>query len=58
MSANALALKIMESGLDFGSKKIVYNDLGYFFGLWTEDDYKNFKESTKSFSRVEKEIWL
>ena len=57
MSANALALKIIEKGLGFNSEKALHHDLDYLSGSWSSEEEKDFKRKIKSFEKIDKELW-
>ncbi len=57
MSANALALRIIEKELGFKTKKHRHHDLDHLSGSWSDKDVENFKNETKSFDEIEKEMW-
>jgi len=57
MSVNALALKMIESGLGLSCEKIVYHDLDHLAGTWSSEEGKAFKKNTKSFEKIDKEMW-
>ncbi len=57
-SVNVLILKMIERGLGFSHEKIVYHDLDHLAGTWSAADEQAFKENTKEFEQVDKELWL
>jgi hypothetical protein len=56
-SVNALVLKMVERGLGFSYEKPIYRDLDHLAGSWSATEEKVFKESTKSFEQIDKELW-
>jgi hypothetical protein len=56
-SVNVLILKIIERELGLSSKKNLYHDLDSLAGTWSSTEEKSFKEDTKSFEQIDKEIW-
>lgn len=57
MSVNALALKMIEKGLGFTYEKFLYHDLDFLSGTWSAKDEKTFIENTKSFEKIDEELW-
>lgn len=57
VSVNTLILKIVEKGLGFSYEKTIYHDLDYLAGSWSSSEEKAFKEHTKSFEKIDKELW-
>ena len=60
ISINSLILLTIERGLGIThqTKKNVFHDLDHLAGTWSDKDKKNFDENTKSFEKVDKELWL
>ena len=56
-SVNALILKMVERGLGFSCEKISYHDLDHLAGTWSSAEEKTFKENTKQFEKIDKELW-
>lgn len=58
-SVNVLILKFVEYGLGVSSevKRPVYHDLDHLAGSWTSAEEKAFKEKTKHFEQIDKELW-
>jgi Trm5-related predicted tRNA methylase len=57
MSVNALALKMIEQGLGLSHERFVYHDLDHLAGSWSSEEEKAFKKDTKSFEKIDKEMW-
>lgn len=59
ISVNSLILQIIENDLGFShtKKKAVFHDLDYLAGTWSDKDLKMFEENTKSFEKIDKELW-
>lgn len=57
MSVNALVLKIIKKGLGFNPERTVYHDLDHLSGSWSSEDEAAFKEHTKAFEQIDKELW-
>jgi hypothetical protein len=60
ISVNSLILLIIERGLGVApqTKKNVFHDLDYLAGTWSDKDKKTFDDGTKSFEKIDKELWL
>lgn len=56
-SVNVLILKILERGLGFSTEKVTYHDLDHLAGTWSSAEAKAFKENTKDFEKIDKELW-
>jgi hypothetical protein len=56
-SVNALILKMIERGLGFSCKKTSYHDLDHLAGSWSAAEEKSFKENTKQFEKLDKQLW-
>lgn len=56
-SVNILILQMIERGLGLKTRRVKYHDLDHLIGTWTSDDAKQFKESTKQFEKIDKELW-
>jgi len=57
MSVNALVLKMLEQGSSLFHEKFVYHDLDHLAGSWSSNEEKAFKKDTKSFEKIDKEMW-
>ncbi len=57
ISVNTLMLKMIERGLGLTDEKTTHHDLDHLAGTWTANDEKEFKESTASFEKIDKELW-
>lgn len=59
ISVNSLILMIVERGLGIPDKqqRAVFHDLDYLAGTWSEQDKKTFDDHTKSFEKIDGEIW-
>lgn len=60
ISINSLILQIIEQslGIAHSPKKVVFHDLDYLAGTWSQKDQKEFSENIKSFENIDKELWL
>ena len=57
MSVNALVLKMIERGLGFTQEKHIHRDLDHLAGSWSTEEEKTFNENTKSFEKIDKDLW-
>lgn len=59
ISINLLILSCIELSLGYSHKvkKPTYHDLDHLAGTWGEEDAKAFKESTKYFEKIDKDLW-
>jgi len=59
VSVNSLILKSIENSFHIAKpqKKIIHHDLDHLAGTWTEKDKKDFDDKTKSFERIDQELW-
>lgn len=59
LSINSLILRIIEQklGVSQETKKTVYHELDYLAGTWDDEDKKEFEENTKSFEKIDSELW-
>lgn len=59
ISVNSLILEILKQGLGVAhpTKKAVFHDLDHLAGTWSDKDKKAFDDSTKSFEKLDKELW-
>ena len=57
MSVNALALKMIEKSLGLSHEKFVNHDLDHLAGSWTSQEAETFNNDTKSFNKIDKEMW-
>lgn len=60
ISVNSLILQIIEQsmGITHRVKRTVFHDLDDLAGTWSHEDKKTFDEKTKSFEKIDKELWL
>jgi hypothetical protein len=56
-SVNTLILHIIEKNLGFTRKKAIYHDLDHLANTWTKKEVKKFKENTKDFEKIDKDLW-
>lgn len=57
MSVNALALKMIERSLGLSNEKFIHHDLDNLAGSWSSEEEKIFNKNTKSFEKIDKEMW-
>ena len=38
-------------------KKVLFHDLDYLAGTWTEEEFEEFEEIIKTFEVIDKEMW-
>lgn len=59
LSVNILILNLIESGLGVSRevKRPKFHDLDHLAGTWSSSDIKEFKENTKYFEKIDKELW-
>lgn len=59
ISVNSLILIIVERGLGItgNQKRAVFHDLDYLAGTWSEQDKITFENQTKSFEKIDGELW-
>ena len=57
MSVNALALRLIEQSLGLSYEKFIYHDLDHLAGSWSAEEEKRFNKDTKSFKKIDKEMW-
>lgn len=38
-------------------RDVVYHDLDYLAGTWTEEDAEAFTKATEDFNKIDKELW-
>jgi hypothetical protein len=60
VSVNSLILQIIEHGLGiaYPTKKVVFHDLDYLAGTWSDKVQKVFDDNIKSFESIDQELWL
>lgn len=56
-SVNAIVLKMIERGLGYTHEKVAHHDLDHLAGSWSASEEKMFKNNTKSFEQIDKELW-
>ena len=58
-SVNAALVKLVKEELGLNKKKrmVVYNDLDYLAGTWSDKEYKEFHKTLKDFERIDEAIW-
>lgn len=58
-SINLLILNCIERSLGYSHKvsKPTYHDLDHLAGTWQDEDAKAFKENTKHFEKIDKDLW-
>ncbi len=58
-SVNAALVKLLQEALGIKKKKrtVVYNDLDYLAGTWSDKDYKEFLQATADFAKIDENIW-
>ncbi len=57
---NTFILMIFKRALDIEESEeqdLVYDDLTYLSGTWSEEDAVNFLEETESFNKIDDELW-
>lgn len=57
---NSYIIKIFRKvvGLDTEkNKEVVYHDLDYLAGTWSEEDAEAFTKATEDFNKIDKELW-
>lgn len=59
ISINSLILQIIEQGLGIAhsTKRVVYHDLDYLAGTWSNKEKMEFDANIKSFEKIDKELW-
>lgn len=60
ISINSLILQIIEQtlGMSHHNKKVKFHDLDYLAGTWSDKDKEIFEDNTKSFEKIDNELWL
>ena len=57
-SINKTAIRLLKEALGLEKKKYrTYHDLDHLAGTWTEEEYEQFREATKEFGKIDKDIW-
>jgi hypothetical protein len=58
-SVNAALVKLLQEELSLKKKKstVVYNDLDYLAGTWSDKDYKEFLQATADFEKIDENAW-
>lgn len=58
-SINLLILNCIEQSIGYSHKvsRPTWHDLDYLAGTWTEEEAKAFKENTKYFEKIDKDLW-
>lgn len=58
-SINLLILNCIEQSIGYSHKinKPTYDDLDHLAGTWREEDAKLFKQNTKYFEKIDKDLW-
>lgn len=58
-SINSLILDCIERSIGYSHKvtKPTFHDLDHLAGTWKEEDMKAFKENTKHFEKIDKDLW-
>ncbi len=58
VSINAMALRIIREGLGLEKRKrVVYDDLDYLAGTWSDKDAVEFEQATSVFENVDEDLW-
>jgi hypothetical protein len=60
VSVNSLILQIVEQSLGFAYpvKKSLFHDLDYLSGTWTSEDENRFNKNSKTFEKIDEDLWL
>jgi hypothetical protein len=60
ISINSLILKIIDQGLGITHpvKKVIFHDLDYLAGTWSNKEKKEFDDNIKPFENIDEELWL
>ena len=56
MSLNKYVLESLKEATGV-SKKVEYDDLDEFIGSWSEENYKELRDSAKLFSSIDGDLW-
>ena len=58
-SINAALIRLVQENLGIINKKrtVVYNDLDYLAGTWSDKDCKEFLQATADFEKIDKDLW-
>jgi len=60
LSVNALVLDLLRRGIGVkpaSQRRAIHNDLDHLAGTWSDEEAREFQESTRSFEEVDKELW-
>lgn len=59
MSVNSTLVKLLQEELGLKKKKrtVVYNDLDYLAGTWSDKDFKEFKKKIEDFEIIDETTW-
>jgi plasmid stability protein len=59
MSVNSTLVKLLQEELGLKKKKrtVVYNDLDYLAGTWSDKDFKEFKKKIEDFEKIDETTW-
>jgi plasmid stability protein len=59
MSVNSTLVKLLQEELGLKKKKrtVVYNDLDYLAGTWSDKDFKEFKKKIEEFEKIDETTW-
>jgi len=57
LSLDRTVLALMHEALGLSSPRRRSNGLRQFAGIWTEDDFRQFEETTASFQAIDEEMW-
>lgn len=58
-SVNSLILKFIEQNLGIvcAKKQLIFHDLDYLAGTWSDKDKKEFEDNTKLFEGIDEDLW-
>ncbi len=54
-SLNQTVIDLLKQGLGVGTTRS--NGLARFVGVWSEEQYREFKEATKQFDEIDEDMW-
>jgi plasmid stability protein len=59
MSVNSTLVKLLQEELGLKKKKrtVVYNDLDYLAGTWSDKDFREFKKKIEDFEKIDETTW-
>lgn len=59
MSVNLTLVKLLQEELGLKKKKrtVVYNDLDYLAGTWSDKDFREFKKKIEDFEKIDETTW-